>query len=87
MLSKAYHPSKVGRVLAFTRSETSPAAQELKALGADVKEGEVTAEALKGVDVVINALGMSVTPEDDARVAIAAAEAGVKVYLPRGWGL
>jgi len=86
-LSKQFYPSQVGRVVLLTRDASSPAVQELKSQGAEVVEGPISASALKGVDVLVNALGGRPTLDERNAYAKAASEAGVKVYIPSEFGV
>ena len=86
-LSPKYFPSQIKRVIAFTRDPNSKNSQELKALGAELSTGGISAAALKGVDVAINHMPTTVSPEDVDAFASAAAEAGVKVFFPTEFGL
>lgn len=86
------------RVVALTRDATSPKALTLARLGATVSEVPLDdqeqhsvntsrlREALMGIDIVINVLGMTSMRMKDllAEVAI---EAGAKVYFPSEFGV
>ncbi|KAG9018159.1 hypothetical protein FRB90_012067 [Tulasnella sp. 427] len=82
-----YRPSQVNRVVVLSRDDSSPVAQELKELGAEVHTGTVTVESLKGIDVVINAWGFTVPGEIKDSLVKTAAEAGVRVYFPSEFGV
>ncbi|KAG8947804.1 hypothetical protein FRC04_010290 [Tulasnella sp. 424] len=87
LLSPVYRPSQVNRVVVLSRDDSSPVAQELKALGAEIHTGPVTADTLKGIDVVINAWGFMVPGDIKNALVRAAVEAGVKVYFPSEFGV
>ncbi|KAG8894336.1 hypothetical protein FRC00_009080 [Tulasnella sp. 408] len=86
LLSSVYRPSQVGRVVVLSRDDSSPVALELKALGAEIHTGPVQADTLKGIDVVINALGFMVPGDIKNALVKAAVDAGVKVYFPSEFG-
>lgn len=81
-LDPSVHPSQVNRVVIFTRSATSAAAQGLKDLGAEVIEGAPTVEGFKGIDVFVSVLNDRVPIDARDTYVQAAIEAGVKVYFP-----
>ncbi|KAL7273859.1 hypothetical protein RUND412_003257 [Rhizina undulata] len=76
----------------LTRNATGIAFEAFKAKGARIYEVDFynkdsVVEGLKGVDVLISAMGTKGDFEDSNQVLVeAAAEAGVKVYLPSEWG-
>ncbi|KIO26445.1 hypothetical protein M407DRAFT_74465 [Tulasnella calospora MUT 4182] len=86
-LSPEYSPSQVSSVKFFTRNPSSAGAQELKTLGAEPIEGEVTAAGLKGVDVFISMIGGATDVDYMNKYAKAAVDAGVKVYIPSEFGI
>lgn len=89
-LSKDSHPSKIARVIALTRDASSKKAEHLKSLGAEVVEASdktISASQLAGVDVLINTMAYMVSLETRNAYAKAAAEAGVRVYLPNEFGV
>ncbi|KAG8921178.1 hypothetical protein FRC01_000375 [Tulasnella sp. 417] len=86
-LSPEYSPSQISSVKFFTRNASSDAAQELKTLGAEPIEGEVTAAALKGTDVFISVIGAATDLDYLNNFAKEAVEAGVKVYIPSEYGI
>ncbi|KAG8925353.1 hypothetical protein FRC00_004065 [Tulasnella sp. 408] len=77
----------VKRVIVFTRQPSSATAKELQAQGAEVYDSDITPKTLEGVDAVVNALGMSASKEVNDNLAKAAAEAGVRVYIPNEFGM
>lgn len=81
-LEPSVHPSQVNRVVVFTRTATSAAAQGLKDLGAEVIEGAPTVEGFKGIDVFVSVLNDRVPTDARDAYTQAAIEAGVKVYFP-----
>lgn len=81
-LDPSVHPSRVHRVVIFTRTATSATAQDLKARGAEVIEGAPTLEGFNGIDVFVNVLSDRVPPDARDTYVRAAIEAGVKVYFP-----
>jgi len=86
LLSPQYYPKEVGRVIFFTRDPNSPASQELKALGGEPVQGSISADLLKGVDVLVNSLAGHSSPDLLNEYAKAAVDAGVKVYFPTEFG-
>ncbi|KAG8920077.1 hypothetical protein FRC01_000942 [Tulasnella sp. 417] len=86
-LSQEYSPSQISRVKFFTRNPSSAGAQELKTLGAEPIEGEVTAAALKGTDVFISLIGGATDLDYMNKYAKEAVDAGVKVYIPSEYGI
>jgi len=88
ILKGPWYPNEVGRVLVITRDPNSAAAQELKADGAEiVVASTINAEALKGVDVLVNAVTAAVPAEEKNNYAQAAVDADVKVYIPNNFGI
>ncbi|KAG8946289.1 hypothetical protein FRC04_011919 [Tulasnella sp. 424] len=87
LLSTVYRPNQVNRVVVLSRDDSSPIAQELKALGAEIHTGPVTTDTLKGIDVVINAWGFTVPGDIKNALVKTAVEAGVKVYFPSEFGV
>ncbi|KAG8899955.1 hypothetical protein FRB99_006348 [Tulasnella sp. 403] len=87
-LEPSVYPSTVNRVVVLTRSDSSPALKELQAKGAEISVvGDApTAESLKGVDVLVNALTHFASPQLNEAYARAAKDAGVKVYFPTEYG-
>jgi len=89
LLSKEYHPEKVAKVLFFSRDPASAKAKELVALGAEAVQSagnSISADQLKGVDVLVAATPTSLTTEDKNAFAKAAVDAGVKVYFAPEYG-
>ncbi|KAG9046509.1 hypothetical protein FS837_004259 [Tulasnella sp. UAMH 9824] len=86
-LSPEYSPSQISKVKFFTRNPSSAGAQELKTLGAEPIEGEVTVDGLKGVDVFISLVGGATDLDYMNKYAKAAVDAGVKVYIPSEFGI
>ncbi|KAG8953468.1 hypothetical protein FRC04_002310 [Tulasnella sp. 424] len=86
-LSPTFNPSQVKRIIVFTRQPSSSTAVELRSQGAEIYDGEITPKALEGVDAVVNVLGMAAPKEVNDSCAKAAAEAGVKVYIPNEFGM
>lgn len=86
-LSPEYSPSQISKVKFFTRNPSSAGAQELKTLGAEPIEGEVTAAGLKGVDVFISLIGGAADVDYMNKYAKEAVDAGVKVYIPSEFGI
>ncbi|KIO31693.1 hypothetical protein M407DRAFT_218886 [Tulasnella calospora MUT 4182] len=86
-LSPTFNPSRVKRVVVFTRQPTSDIAKELQAQGAEIYDSNITTKALEGVDAVVNVLGMTASKEVNDNVAKTAAEAGVRVYIPNEFGM
>lgn len=60
---------------------------ELRSQGAEIYDGEINPEALESADAVVNVLGMAASKEVNDNCAKAAAEAGVKVYIPNEFGM
>ncbi|KAG8909698.1 hypothetical protein FRC01_006784, partial [Tulasnella sp. 417] len=87
LLSHTFGPSKVKRVIVFTRQPSSDTAKELQAQGAEIYDSDITPKSLEGVDAVVNVLGMTASQEVNDIVAKSAAEAGVKVYIPNEFGM
>ncbi|KAG8927419.1 hypothetical protein FRC01_007518 [Tulasnella sp. 417] len=87
LLSQVYKPSQINRVVILSRDDSSPTAQELKALGAEIYTGPVQADTLRGIDVVINAWGFMVPGDIKDALVKAAVDAGVKVYFPSEFGV
>jgi len=83
------YPSQISRVIVYTTDANSDKAKAVAKLGAEVVEvkGEYKAEHLKGVDVVVSTLVVKVPKPIFDSVYQAAAEAGVKVYIPSEFGL
>lgn len=81
-------------VLALTRDTSSSTSRQLAsegaelvaAPGADLGGSDSLAEKLKGVDIVVNALGATDGTPDKA-LSSAAAKAGVMVYFPTEFGV
>lgn len=86
-LSPTFNPSQVKRVILLTREPSSGTAVELQAQGAEIYGGEISPNALEGVNAVVNALGFAVPKEVSDKLAEAAAAAGVKVYVPAEFGM
>lgn len=86
-LSSAFYPSQINRVVVLTRDATSAKAQELQSLGAEIYDGTVDANALQGIDVVVNTYSQYSDSDVSENLAKAAAEAGVKVYFPSEYGM
>ena len=80
------------RVVALSRSYSSPDATRLAELGAEVRQMpdglvlDSLVEQLKGVDIFVNALG-STDLESKNALARAAITAGVAVYFPSEFGM
>lgn len=87
LLSSVYRPNQINRVVILSRDDSSPVAQELKALGAEIHTGPVQADILKGIDVVINAWGFMVPGDIKNALVKATVDAGVKVYFPSEFGV
>lgn len=78
------------RVVVISRSTSSSKAQSLAALGAELiqtsfDEKELL-EALKGIDIVVNALGSTELRTKDA-IAEAVVGASVAIYFPSEFGM
>ncbi|KAG9017069.1 hypothetical protein FRB90_001894 [Tulasnella sp. 427] len=86
-LSPEYNPSQVAEVKFFTRNVNSAASQEVIALGVKAVDTGINVESLRGVDVLVSVLGGSTKLEDRNAYAKAAADAGVKVYIPTEFGI
>jgi len=72
------------KVLSRSSSSTVPNAQ---VVGVDLEDHKSLTEALKGVDVVINALGQpSLQSDVQVNLAKAAKVANVKLFVPNDWG-
>lgn len=82
-----YSPSQVAEVRFFTRNASSAASQELISLGVKAIDTGISAENFKGVDVFVSVLGEATSLEDRNAYVKAAAEAGVKVYIPTEFGM
>ncbi|KAG8912108.1 hypothetical protein FRC00_005272 [Tulasnella sp. 408] len=87
LLSPVCRPNQINRVVVLSRDDSSPVAQELKTLGAEIHTGPVKADTLKGIDVVINAWGFTVPGDIKNALVKAAVDAGVKVYFPSEFGV
>lgn len=90
LLSKAYYPSKISKVIILTRDTTSANAKALTALGAEAvqaSDDSISAKHLEGVDVFVNTLSGRAPAETTKRYADAAAAAKVKVYFPSEFGV
>lgn len=91
LLSETYYPSKISRVIIITRDSTSAKAKALIELGAEAiqasDDSAISAENLKGVDVLINALSVYASAETVNHYAKAAADAKVKIYFPPEFGV
>ncbi|KAG8938174.1 hypothetical protein FRC04_009317 [Tulasnella sp. 424] len=86
-LSPGYYPSRVAKVKFFTRNARSVAAQELITLGVKAIENGMSAGNVKGIDLFVNVLGEGTSLEDRNAYVNAAAEAGVKTYIPTEFGM
>ncbi|KAG8946363.1 hypothetical protein FRC04_011909 [Tulasnella sp. 424] len=86
-LSSQYYPSQVAEVKFFTRNASSAASQELIGLGVKAIDSGISAENFKGVDVFVSVLGEATSLGDRNAYVKAAAEAGVKVYIPTEFGI
>ena len=84
------------RIIALTRSSSSPKSQTLAEAGAEIVqvssfEDDTTVEelskALKGVDIVVNVLGGAASLKAKNNVAKAAVDAGAVVYFPSEFGV
>jgi len=82
------YPTTVSRILILTPNPTSEKAKAFEKLGVEVVpvEGSVSAQALAGVDVVINSWNHGVGDDIQLSLSKAAAESGVKVYFPSEFG-
>lgn len=90
LLSKHNHPSRVGKVIVFTRDSSSDKAKALTKQGAEVVQVEdigISTDLLKGVDVFISAASFMATPTSQEEWVKAAVKAGVKVYFPSDYGM
>lgn len=90
LLSKQYHPASISRVIILTRDPSSAKSKELIDLGAEAVQASdetISAEHLKGVDVLVSALTSTASIESRNKYAKAAADAGVNVYIPPEFGV
>ncbi|KAG9046511.1 hypothetical protein FS837_004261 [Tulasnella sp. UAMH 9824] len=82
-----YFPSEIAEVKFFTRDANSAASQELIGLGVEPIETGISAESFKNVDVFVSVQGEGTTLDERNAYVKAAAEAGVKVYIPTEFGI
>ena len=84
--------SQFSRVIALSRTSTSPVAVKLANLGVELRKipddlnSEGLVRAFKGIDVFVNALG-STDLKTKNELAQAAVKAGVTVYFPSEFGM
>ncbi|KAG8909002.1 hypothetical protein FRB99_000105 [Tulasnella sp. 403] len=88
LLSELFFPEKINPVVVLSRNPESKKAQELKALGAEIAlfSEPFDPAVFKGIDVFLSVLGESLSLEERNRNAKAAADGGVKVYIPSEFG-
>ncbi|KAG8979551.1 hypothetical protein FRB94_011296 [Tulasnella sp. JGI-2019a] len=84
-----FSPDTFSRVLVLTRNPQSEKASALGSLGAKLVQvdGALQPDVLKGVDVLVNTLGLTVSSEVSDSLFEAAIAAGVKVYFPSEYGI
>ncbi|KAG8921180.1 hypothetical protein FRC01_000377 [Tulasnella sp. 417] len=77
----------VSEIKFFTRDASSAASQELLNLGVKAIDTGISAESFKNVDVFVSVQGEGTSLEERNAYAKAAADAGVKVYIPTEFGI
>ncbi|KAG9025532.1 hypothetical protein FRB95_010081 [Tulasnella sp. JGI-2019a] len=84
-----FSPDTFSRVLVLTRNPQSEKASALGSLGAELVQvdGALQPDVLKGVDVLVNTLGLTVSSEVSDSLFEAAIASSVKVYFPSEYGI
>ncbi|KAG8859709.1 hypothetical protein FRB96_004283 [Tulasnella sp. 330] len=83
------YPETFNRVIILTRNPQSDGAKALEALGAELLQtnGPIYAGALKGVDVLVNAAGPGINPEENDALVKEAVASGARLYFPSEFGM